>query len=166
MRTLLETVHERFPRTVVSILLLPDFSQSHRFMAKHPKRCGQEHVKRAARMVCPCAHGSDEGRWALNAVTADFNERIVSIAREYNRLGRVKVHVSGIFRDFVFAKHLPNAHLLSELDCLHFTADGQSVLAANYWNSLFSPLATQQPFVNVTMGVYCAEEDDTIALEV
>lgn len=162
LRLLLDGIREKLPRTLISLLLLPDASQLGRFLKKH----GRAHCRDAipiARAECPCAVAhEDQARWSLSAATADYNERILRVAVDYRDI----VHVSAVLRDLLPHKHLSPA-AVSALDCIQLGTVGHRALAIAYWHSLFQPFSLQQTHIKAQPdedAIFCPGPDDYIRL--
>lgn len=131
----------RLPRLVVNMLLLPDMSQVEQFATTHP-RC--IHARQLLSTICPCAlaHG-ETGRWAMRRMTAEYNRRLVLIARRINAQARREAAAEGRPWDFAIlvSPTLQNLdirndippHFAGKLDCFHPSATAHRSLAMGVW---------------------------------
>jgi phospholipase B1 len=138
--TTLTTIHNKLPRTLVNILLLPDMSQVEQFANSHP-RC--MHVRRILSSICPCAMESEAGRWAMRRTVAEYNQRIIRIAKRVNLHARqtakdsarpleFSIIISPLLRDTDLRNDTP-AHFAAKLDCFHPSATAHRSLAVSIW---------------------------------
>jgi hypothetical protein len=163
LTSLLTSLNTHFPDSIVSLLALPDSSQSLMYMRRHKRRCDRE-ARRIASLQCPCAMSDDaRARHALSAHTAAFNRVIDLVAHKFNTEPgvRIGVHVSRVLQDTVYQRHV-RPDYLSPLDCLHWTVRGHEVLAKSVWRSFFEPGLGH--IVEDGEGVYCPGPDEYIQL--
>lgn len=140
----LNNLRSRLPRLLVNILLLPDMSQVYGF-AYHHTRCF--HALRLLRSICPCAMSNGEkGRWAMRRMTAEYNSRIIRVAKRLNNqaikeaaeTGRPRdfaIIVSPALRDTDLRNDMP-AHFAAKLDCFHPSAAAHRSMAMMIWYTL------------------------------
>lgn len=166
LRSLLFGINQHLPRTIVSILLLSDSSQLHRFVTKTNKNKCDRDARRIATAQCPCGMATDDhARYALSATIAGLNQRILHLAHQINtdpNLPFIGVHISRPLEDLIYSKHLPS-RFVSPLDCIHWTVHGQRALAASVWRGLFGEHGVPKR-LTVGQQLYCPTEADTIKL--
>lgn len=174
VRLALQTARAKLPRTLVLLHQLPDPSQAHWFAHRH-RRCLPNLPFLA--MECPCAMGSSHDRWSLRAMTAEYNERILRIARDVNREARAESELAGkplewavvvmpTLVDTSLKDDIPH-HFISKLDCFHPSSTGLKAMAAGLWNNLW---LTQSEKARHLTGdadplLYCPTDEDRIRLE-
>lgn len=169
----LELIHQRMPRTLVNILLLSDMSQVDHFANTHP-RC--LHARQLLSTICPCAvlHG-ESGRWAMRRATAEYNQRLLriakrmnarvaAIARAENRPLEFAITVSPILRDTDLRNDIP-AHFAAKLDCFHPSATAHKSLAINIWRDLFVPYSSRATHLLEQEEIYCPSEKDRFTID-
>lgn len=165
VKQLLTSINEHFPRSIVSLMLLADSSQTLPWLKRNKRRCDRD-AKRIATAQCPCAMSTDDqSRYAMSASIADLNQRLARLAHSINTdpsMPHLGVHVARPLQDTIYNRHLPPA-FLSPLDCLHWTAKGQKALALSMWRDLFVGGVTRLLFEEDT-EVYCPGEQDYIQL--
>lgn len=139
--TTLTTIRQRLPRTLVNIILLPDMSQVEQFANNHV-RC--IHARRLLASICPCAMKNGEtGRWAMRRTVAEYNQRLLRIAKRFNMHTRMIAEEHNIPLDFAIIvtpamrnmdmkNDLP-AHFAAKLDCFHPSATAHRSLAMTVW---------------------------------
>lgn len=164
----LERIRERLPRTLVVLMELPDASQVHWFANRHT-RClmSQPFIM----MECPCAMGSEDARWDMRLLTADYNGRLQRVAAKMNRLVAAlqpdralqdfAVVTLPFMRDTDLREDVPQ-HFMSKLDCFHPSLAAHQAMAAAYWRSLFQPHAQKATRLTDASGVFCPGEADRI----
>lgn len=169
----LELIHQRMPRTLVNILLLSDMSQVDHFANTHP-RC--LHARQLLSTICPCAvlHG-ESGRWAMRRATAEYNQRLLriakrmnarvaAIARAENRPLEFAITVSPILRDTDLRNDIP-AHFAAKLDCFHPSATAHKSLAINIWRDLFVPYSDRATHLLEQEDIYCPSEENRFNID-
>lgn len=164
----LERIRERLPRTLVTIMQLPDASQVQWFAGRH-RRC--QLAAPMIHMECPCAMLGEEERWEMRLMTADLNERIERVAARLNEATRAKepdrtkqdfgVIVMPFMRETDLRDDVPQ-HFMSKLDCFHPSNTAHKSMAMLYWRSLFLPASERPTKLGEELQVYCPTEDDRI----
>lgn len=161
-------IHLRLPRTLVNVLLLPDMSQVEGFANSHP-RC--LHALQLLSTICPCAmmHG-EAGRWAMRRTTAEYNQRLIRIAKRMNaraaemaavekRPLEFAVTISPVLRDTDLRNDIP-AHFAAKLDCFHPSAMAHKSLAISVWRDLFVPFSERATHFVEQEEIFCPSETD------
>lgn len=180
----------RLPRLVVNILLLPDMSQVEQFANTHP-RC--IHARQLLSTICPCALARGEaGRWAMRRMTAEYNRRLVLIARRINAQARKEAAAEGRPWDFAIlvSPTLQNldirndipSHFAGKLDCFHPSATAHRSLAMGVWyaagppdpsplitslhrRDLFRRFSQRDTHLLEQEEIYCPAETDRIQID-
>lgn len=132
----------KLPKLLINLLLLPDMSQIYSFTRHHFMRC--VHAFKFLEGICPCATSRGEaGRWAMRKATAEYNNRLMRLAknlntraiREAKRSGKPRdfgIVVAPVLRDTDLQNDMP-AHFASLFDCFHPSATAHRSLALTIW---------------------------------
>lgn len=170
LTNVLVNLKQKMPKTIVSILLLPDMSQIVNIGKKY-RRC--QKVQELTKIQCPCAFESDSSRWNLRKSTFEFNNRILKIvdnmrASDTSASSDPAIHPNfavialPFLQELKFTDELDNKYL-SKFDCYHPSTFMQEAMSKSMWNSLFiSPEKRQKSLTSDDF--YCPEETDRIII--
>lgn len=135
-------LRSKLPKLLVNLLLLPDMSQVYSFARHNAMRC--VHAFKFLEGICPCATSRGEaGRWAMSKVTAEYNTRLMGLAKRLNAraIREAKktetprdfgIIVTPVLRDTDLQNDMP-AHFASRFDCFHPSATAHRSLALSIW---------------------------------
>jgi len=150
----IERIRTSLPRTFVN--LVPGFNISQAYdLSVRSSRC--HNVSRPLFISCDCLFDPAAGavRQAIDAQMSLFNQRAVNVATYYQR--KAYDNFAVVVQPFPNNTHISDlpTSFLSRLDCFHPSRLGQEALAIALWNSMLTPAAYKQSYLNMSDTPIC-----------
>jgi phospholipase B1, membrane-associated len=166
MNLVLEELHNRIPRLVVSLISIPHFSRL-RKLEPTVGWCRSLHIFYGE---CSCVlQGSDQDRKVVDQSTDQFNQILRNLYGKWRNKVLQSHEKSPSFAVLLHPFNeditIPNEKYLSTLDCFHPSAIAHENFAIALWNSLFIPFANKTNTWDFQTPIYCPKESDLIRLD-
>ncbi|KYQ93121.1 hypothetical protein DLAC_05746 [Tieghemostelium lacteum] len=147
---LLLSIRDTLPRTLVSIILLPDISpidslSKDQFCYKTRHFLG----------FCDCAN-TESGRSTMVKTRLSLNQIIQDTADHINALNFTDF---GVVTQPALVDTTLKLDYLSKFDCFHLSEKGSSLAATAIWNNILTPKSKKKTIINENDHPMCPTED-------